>query len=117
MGRDLIRYSSAFKRKVVSEIDRGKHTILSARRMYDITGKGTIEHWIRQLGKNHLIGKVVRVESADERSKLKQLEADKRRLESALANEHLRVLALESMIELASKSLDVDIKKKYGTEV
>jgi transposase len=116
MARDKILYSSAFKRKVVSEIERGKHSILSAQRMYDITGKGTIENWIRKLGKNHLIGKVVRVESADERSKLKQLEDAKRKLESALANEHLRVLAVESMIELASRSLDVDIKKKYGTK-
>jgi len=116
MPTDAIRYSSAFKSKVVSEIDRGKHIILSARRMYDIKGKGTVEKWIRQLGKNHLIGKVVRVETADERSKLKQLEEDKRMLESALANEHLRVLALESIIDIASRTLDVDIKKKYGTK-
>lgn len=116
MARDHILYSSAFKRKIVFEIDRGKHSIGSAQRMYDITGNGTIERWIRQLGKNHLIGKVVRVESADERSKLKQLEEAKSKLESALANEHLRVLALESMIELASKTLGVDIKKKYGTK-
>lgn len=116
MPTDIIRYSSAFKSKVVSEIERCKHTITSARRMYDIKGNGTVENWIRQLGKNHLIGKVVRVETRDERSKIKQLEEDKQRLESALANEHLRVLALESMIKLASKSLDVDIKKKYGTK-
>ena len=116
MARDKILYSSAFKRKIVSEIERGKHSIPSAQRMYDITGNGTIERWIRQMGKNHLIGKVVRVETADERSKLKRLEEDKRRLESALASEHLRVFALECMIDIASRSLDVDIKKKYGTK-
>ena len=114
MPKDILRYSSAFKSKIVSEIERGKHTIFSARRVYDINGNGTVENWIRQLGKNHLIGKVVRVETRDERSKLKQFEEDKRRLESALANEHLRILALESMLDLASKELGVDIKKKYG---
>jgi transposase-like protein len=116
MAQDIVRYSSAFKRRVVSEIERGKHTVTSARRMYDINGAETVINWIRRLGKDHLIGKVVRVETVDERSKLKQLEADKRRLESALANEHLRVLALESMVELASKWLGVDLKKKYGTK-
>jgi transposase-like protein len=116
MAKDTVRYSSAFKSKIVSEIERGKHSILSARRMYDIAGKGTVANWIRQLGKNHLIGKVVRVETLDERSKLKQLHDDKQRLESALANEHLRVLALENMLELASRDLGVDLKKKYGTK-
>jgi transposase len=116
MPTDVIRYSTAFQSKVVSEIERGKHTVTSARRMYDINGAETVINWIRRRGKNHLIGKVVRVETVDERSKLKQLESDKRRLESALANEHLRVLALESMVDLASKSLGVDLKKKYGTK-
>ena len=113
MTTDIIKYGSAFKLKVVSEIERGKHTITSARRMYDITGNGTVERWIRHFGKNHLIGKVVRVEMRDERLKLKQLEEDKQRLESALANEHLRVLSLENMLDLASKELGIDLKKKY----
>jgi transposase len=117
MPTDIIKYSSAFKSKVVSEIERGKHTITSARRMYDINGNGTVENWIRQLGKNHLVGKVVRVETRDERSKAKQLEEDKRKLESALANSHLRILALENIIELASKELDMDLKKKYAMRV
>jgi hypothetical protein len=56
------------------------------------------------------------VETADERSKITRLERDKRQLESALANEHLRVLALESMLELASRDLGVDLKKKYVTK-
>lgn len=116
MPKDIIRYSSAFKSKVVSEIDRCKYSIATARRIYDITGNGTIERWIRQLGKNHLVGKVVRVETRDERSKLRQLQEDKQRLESALANEHLRVLALESMLDLASKEMGVDLKKKYATK-
>jgi transposase-like protein len=116
MPKDIIRYSSAFKSKVVSEIERGKHTLTSAQRIYDIGGKCTIRKWVLSLGKNHLLGKVVRVESIDERSKLRQLEKDKQLLESALANEHLRVLALENMLELASVEMGLDLKKKYATK-
>jgi transposase-like protein len=116
MSKDIIRYSSAFKSKVVSEIERGKHTLTSAQRIYDIGGQCTIRKWVLRLGKNHLLGKVVRVETTDERSKLKQLENDKSRLESALANEHLRVLALENMLKLASVETGLDLKKKYGTK-
>jgi transposase-like protein len=117
MGAEIIRYSSAFKSKVVSEIERGRHSITSAQRIYDIGGNGTIPKWIIKLGKNHLLGKVVRVETRDERTKLTQLQQDKRRLESALANEHLRVIALESMLALASQELGVDLKKKYDKKV
>jgi transposase-like protein len=116
MAVECIRYSTAFRNKVVSEIERGKHSITSAQRIYDIGGSTTITKWIKKLGKNHLLGKVVRVETADERSKITRLERDKRQLESALANEHLRVLALESMLELASRDLGVDLKKKYVTK-
>jgi transposase len=116
LKRDVIRYSSAFKLKVVTQIEKGKHSITSARSIYDIGGTETIPRWIRQLGKNHLIGKVVRVETIDERSILKKLIEDKQKLESALANEHLRVLALESMLDLASIETGVDLKKKFATK-
>jgi transposase-like protein len=51
----LRRYSDAFQRKVVSEIESGKYTILQSRKLYDITGKGTVERWLRKHGKNELI--------------------------------------------------------------
>lgn len=116
MSGTIVRYSLAFKRRIVSEIEKGKHSITSAQGMYDINGNSTIQQWIRQFGKNHLLNKVVRVETPNERSKLKELQKDKQRLESALAHAHLRVLALENMLEMASKEVGIDLKKKYDTE-
>jgi transposase len=111
VSRTIIKYSLSFRRKIVSEIEKGIHTIATARRMYDINGNGTVERWLRDFGKNTLIGKVVRVETRDEIEKLKLLESDKRQLESALARAHLRILALEQMLELASKEVGQDLKK------
>jgi transposase-like protein len=109
-------YSLAFKQKVVSEIESGYLTVADAKRIYDITHSITIYRWIRQLGKNHLIKKVIRVEMKDEKDKLKELERKNRELESALAQAHLKNIALESMVESIEELYDIDVKKKFGTK-
>jgi len=109
--RVIIRYSTAFKQKVVDEIEEGKLTISEARKLYDIRGGPTIQLWIKKFGKLHLLNKVVRIEMKDEVSKIKQLEKQKRELESALAQAHLKILAYESLIEVAEKDLGIDLKK------
>ena len=79
------RYSSAFKQKVVSEVESGKLTVAEARGVYDIKGADTIPNWLKKFGKNHLLHKVIRVEMKDEKDKIKELGRQKRELESALA--------------------------------
>ena len=111
------RYSLAFKQKVVSEIESGQLTVADAKRIYDIPHSNTIYRWIRQLGKNHLIKKVIRVEMKDEKDKLKELERKNRELESALAQSHLKNIALESVIESLEELYQIDAKKKFGTKV
>lgn len=46
--------------------------------------------------------------------KIKQLEKEKKALESALARSQLEVLAMESMIEVAESHYGVKIKKTMG---
>jgi transposase-like protein len=115
MGR-ILRYSQAFKQKVVSEIEEGKLTVSEAGRLYDIKGSGTIKKWIKKLGKNHLLKKVVKIELTDEVEKLKQTEKERRELESALAQAHLKIMSLEKMLEIAGREYGVDFKKKYDTK-
>ena len=109
-------YSLAFRQKVVSEIESGKMTREAAKRIYDIGGSTTINRWIRQLGKFHLLNRVVRIEMKDEKDKVKELERQKRELESALAQAHLRNLALESLIECVEEHYQVDVKKNFGMQ-
>jgi len=105
------QYSTAFKQKIVREIESGKLNINGARRLYSISGGSTIQNWIKKLGKLHLLTKVVRIELKDEISKLKQLEKEKKELESALAQAHLKLLTYESLIEVAEEELGIDLKK------
>lgn len=112
----LLRYSQAFKQKVVMEIEGGKLTISEAQKLYDIKGAGTIQTWIKKLGKNHLLKRIVKIEMTDEVNKLKQTEKEKKELESALAQAHLKIMSLEKMLEIAGRECGTDFKKKYDTK-
>lgn len=104
-------YSTAFKQKVISEIESGKLSIEQARRIYNIGGSSTITKWIKKYGKNHLLGKIVRIEMPDEIDQIKKLRKEKAELESGLANAHLKIISLEAIIESAEEDLGIELKK------
>ena len=110
------RYSQAFKQKVVSEIENGKLTISGAMRLYDIGGSQTIPRWLKKLGKTHLLNKVVHIQMKDEPDKLKQLEKQKKELESALAQAHLKIITLESTVKVLEERSGTELKKKTDTK-
>lgn len=110
--KNIVRYSEAFKQKVVKEIENGKYTITQAQIVYGIGGNTTIQQWIKKLGKNKLLGKRVRIEMKSELDKIKQLEQEKKELERAVANLTLKNLALESQIEILEQESGIDSKKK-----
>ncbi len=111
--RTIIRYSQAFKMKVVSDIESGKYTTGQARKVYGIGGAGIIQNWIKKFGKLELLNKIVRIQMKDEQSVIKQLEKEKHELESALAQAHIKILAYESLISVAEKNLGMDLKKNF----
>ena len=108
------RYSSAFKQKVVTEIESGVYTVGEVERIYGVT-RATIYEWLRRFGKDHLINRTVRVQMRGEADRIKELEKDKQKLEAALAQAHLKIISLESTIESAGELFNVDLKKKFGT--
>jgi transposase-like protein len=113
------KYSSAFKLKVVSEIESGKLSIFQAQKIYDIGGNATISKWIKSLGKNHLLSKVVRIEMKDEKDKVKELQERVRRLEKLLADKELDNLMNEAFLDLLAEDHGVDLeefKKKADKE-
>ncbi|MEE8437436.1 MAG: transposase [Candidatus Neomarinimicrobiota bacterium] len=112
----VVRYSSAFKCQVVKQIEGGKFTVPEARRVYGITGAATIQSWLKAYGKEHLLPRRVIVKMKNESDKVKQLEKEKQALESALAQSQLKVLAMESMIEVAESHYRIKIKKNYGSK-
>ena len=109
-----IRYSTAFKQKIVSQIEAGEITIAQAQKIYGINGKTTIQAWIKRLGKSHLLCRIVRIEMKDEEDRIKKLQKHIQKLESALANAHMKNVALESLIQCAQEYYRADFKKNFG---
>lgn len=114
MTRKVVkRYSTAFKQKVVSEIEGGELTISQAQRRYDLGRGSTVYNWLKKYGKHYQEAKVVRVEKPGEVDRVRKLEAEKQELESALAAAHLKILRLESTVEvLEEMSTETPRKKK-----
>lgn len=110
-----IRYSLAFKQKVITEIEDGIYNISESSRVYKVSTK-SIYKWLKEFGKDHLINRIVRIEMRDEADRIKKLEKEKQRLESALAQAQLKIITLESTIESAEELYKVDFKKKSGTK-
>lgn len=112
--KEILRYSLAFKQKVVSEIETGKLAINEAQKLYDIKGGSTIQNWLKKLGKPHLLNKVIHIKMKDEKDKIKELEKQKKELESALAQAHLKIITLESSLRVLEEKSTERLKKRTG---
>lgn len=108
-----MRYSESFKSQVVREVELGGSPT-AIRRKYGIGGGSTIQNWIRRMGKLEALSKVVRVETPNEKSRIKELERQIRELKESLADTQVRYLISESQLEILceQQGLDVDELKK-----
>ena len=112
------RYSEAFKRQVVAELERGKHrSIEAARRAYDITGSDTIRVWVRKYGREDLLPKIVRIETLKDRDELKEARKRIRNLETVAADAHIDYCLEKAYLHVACERMGVDVdefKKKHA---
>mgnify|MGYP002641956128 CR=1 FL=1 len=119
MERTTVRYSEAFKRQVVEELERGRHaSVEAARRAYGIRGTMTVSGWVRKYGREDLLPKRVRVESMQERDELKEARKRIRELEAAVADAHIDCCLEKAYLHVACERLGVDpeeFKKKHVT--
>jgi transposase-like protein len=112
--KKTFRYSISFKQMVVKEVEEGA-SFGFVRKKYDIGGGATISNWIKSFGKHHLLNKVIKVETMNERDKLKQLEQDNKKLKMALADAYMAKECLEGVIKMANAEYKTDLKKNFGT--
>lgn len=108
-----IRYSISFKQMVVKEVECGK-SIGETARKYGITGGATIQNWIKAFGKTHLLNQVIRIETMNEKDRVKDLESQVKELKIALADSLLAQRCLESLVSVADKEYKTDLKKSFG---
>ena len=117
MSGQIMRYSTAFKLKIISEIESGHYSIAQARRIYDIKGWSTIQSWISKYGKNHLLPKMVRIQMKDEKDKIKELKNQIKVLERALSKAQVDNLCWQSLVEVIDEKYGIDSKKNFGSKL
>lgn len=115
--KETIRYSISFKQKVVREIEEEGLGVKAAARRYGIKGGSTIQKWIKQFGKNYLLNKIVRVEMKGEKDRVKELEAEIKKLKIALADATMEKHALETLIDIVNENYQTDVKKNLGQQL
>ena len=114
--REVIRYSESFKQQVLTELGQGL-TIAKLQSKYGIKGGGTIQGWIRKSGNLALQTRVIRVETPNEKDRIKALEAEIRRLKETVADIYADRVIAESTLEVIceEKGWDIEeVKKNAG---
>lgn len=114
-------YTTDFKLKVIHEIESGELNAWSARKKYSIPGKMTVKRWLERFEKSHLMLRKKREQPdylavSRHADKIEELKDRNRILEAALAEAQVRVLALESLVEVVDEEYKTNVKKNFGSE-
>jgi len=116
-----IRYSEAFKIRVIQELDQGIYcSIDEARERYGIHGGSTIQTWLKKYGRNDILAKRVRIEMPDEQNELKKMKKRIRELEKALADTTVDKVLYQAHFEVVCEQMGLDIeetKKKIDKQL
>jgi transposase-like protein len=87
--KDVIRYSEAFKVRLVDDVADGKYRSLNeVGRRNGIRGCATLRKWIKQYGQEDMLPKRIKVETMKEIDELQEARKRIRELEAALASAH-----------------------------
>lgn len=103
-------YSEAFKRQVVSELERGLMNKADLQRKYGIAGNSCIPLWCKQFGKLSYKSSGVngRPMKDPDKQRIKELEEQ-------LRQKNLELEAYQKFITIAEKELQIKIVKKSGS--
>lgn len=112
--RIVIRYSESFKQQILSELEKGE-SITSLQSKYGIKGSMTIDRWIKKSGNLKLRSKIIRVETPNERDRIKALEAEIKTLKAAIADTVVDKIIAECTLEVICEDRGLDIEEVKKT--
>ena len=108
-------FNETFKKSRVKEYEKGTFTVLELSRHYQIQS-AVLYRWIRKYSvyNQHQTRIVVEPKSL---TKVNQaLKEQIKALEAALGRKQLEIEYLEKVVEISSKDIGIDLKKKLGTK-
>jgi transposase-like protein len=116
-------YSEEMKLKTVQEVLSGQLTKAEASKRYGIRGHSRILTWIRKyekrFGKDKITSYIVAENSSPmteiEKAEFESIKRENDKLKQELTYASRRVIALETMIDVAEKELKINLRKKSST--
>ena len=106
-----VRYSEAFKRQVVGQIESGKYaTVEHARRAYGIRGVETVGTWVKKYGPEELQTRRIRIETMNEVDEMKAARKRIRDLEMALSDAHIDGCLEHAFLEIACERMGTTLE-------
>ncbi|MDR1147479.1 MAG: transposase [Spirochaetaceae bacterium] len=110
--KDVVRYSEAFKLRLVEDVANGKYPSLDeARRGNGIRGGSTLRTWIKRYGREDILPKRIKVETMNEIDELQAARGRIRELEAALADAHMDYCLESAFLEIACGQLGVSAEE------
>ena len=112
--RIVKRYSEGFRIKVLSDLESGKYNKNEICKLYGVN-PATLYDWIRKHNKGKLLNKRIRIETMDERDKIKELEKRINELKDLLVQKDLKLFENDVYLEVLAEQLgfkDVNELKK-----
>ena len=108
-------FSEAFKREKVAEITSGKITVLKLSKLWGVANSA-IYLWIHKYSSEHQNGTTMVVQKDSEANKVLELQAKVAELERIIGQKQLQIDFNEKLIAIASKELEIDIKKNFSAQ-
>jgi transposase-like protein len=117
MSKPNPKYSFAFKRKVFQLVMSGQESVISVSHRFGIGGSMTVYKWIKQFQDATLHQKTTLSMASSHIAKKKTtLSLLEQQQQDELEMLRLKVLAYETLIDVAEKELGISIKKKSSAK-
>jgi hypothetical protein len=112
---DLSKYETSFRRWLVAEIESGRMSLQEARFRFQLPLRFDSLYKVYWQPKySDQIHLSLSLMSAEQRTNNKELEKRVRELEKQLELAQMKVMALNTVIDIAEKDYKLEIRKKYG---
>lgn len=109
------KFDATTRRKIVTELLSGLFSLSELKRKYSIGGHDTIMRWVKECqdeDHNLLSSDMEKPQDKNSNGNEQSLQD----LEAELKLAKLKIIALETMIDVAEEQLNIEIRKKSGTK-
>jgi len=111
---DFSKYETSFRRWLVCEIESNRMGVQEARMRFNLPYRfdTTYKHWQQKYGEDIVL--TLPFMSAKERTDNQELEQRVKELEKQLELAQMKIVALNTVIDIAEKDYKLEIRKKSG---